>query len=249
MKATQLTILKKTLSFVLALAAVCIIPSCVNEPKNTTNGHEWVDLGLPSGTLWATCNVGANSPEEYGNYYSWGETQPKVTYFWDTYRFDEGPESSPKLKKYNTDAQYGIVDNLTTLQQDDDAATANWGDRWRTPTDKEWKELLDNCELTWTNLNGVVGLQFTGSNGNFIFLPAAGFYYNDVYDEKCDRFNSGRCGQYWSSMLDPHFNDSKYMSKFPLLASGICFSEKDNVTSLSTFRQEGLSVRPVRMSK
>ena len=128
------------------------------EETNTINGHEYVDLGLPSGLLWATCNVGANSPEEYGNYYAWGETETKSEY--------TGANSLTYGKSFNDisgNPQY-------------DAATANWGGDWRMPTDSEQRELLNNCTWTWTTQNGVTGYKVTSKvNSNYIFLPAAGY--------------------------------------------------------------------------
>ena len=140
-------------------------------------GHDYVDLGLPSGTLWATCNVGASRPEDYGDYFAWGETTAKDTYNWSTYRYCNG--SSTTLTKYCYDANYGnngFTDNLTTLQSSDDAATANWGNGWRMPTSTEMQELIDNCTFEWTIQNGVNGGKFTGPNGNSIFMPAAGYH-------------------------------------------------------------------------
>ena len=124
--------------------------------------HEYVDLGLPSGTLWATYNVGANSPEEYGDYFAWGETQPKDTYTWSTYQYANGgsPWGNPNLTKYCANSQYGYngyVDDLTILLPEDDAATANWGSNWRMPTQEEWWELGSNTTHTWTTQNGVNG--------------------------------------------------------------------------------------------
>ena len=109
----------------------------------TENGHDYVDLGLPSGTKWATCNVGATAPEEYGDYFAWGETEPKTTYNWDTYKWCNGSEDT--FTKYNTKSSYGTVDNKTQLELADDAARANWGGQWRMPTDAEWTELCKNC--------------------------------------------------------------------------------------------------------
>ena len=111
--------------------------------------HAYVDLGLPSGLLWATCNVGAGNPEDYGDYFAWGETQPKDTYNSTSYQYSE-----------------------------DDAATANWGNGWRMPTKEEWEELYNNTTSTWTTQNGVNGRLFTANNGNSIFLPAAGYRQN-----------------------------------------------------------------------
>lgn len=165
--------------------------------NNKLNGHEYVDLGLPSGTKWATCNVGASKPEGYGNYYAYGETTPKDSYVWKTYINCKG--SKKTLTKYCYDANYGnnkFTDNLTTLQSSDDAATANWGDGWRMPTDKEMQELIDNCNTTWTTRNGIIGMLFTSkTNGKSIFLPAAG-YRNDK-----DLKYTGTVGNYGTSSL------------------------------------------------
>ncbi|MBO7269682.1 MAG: InlB B-repeat-containing protein, partial [Bacteroidales bacterium] len=115
------------------------------------NDHEWVDLGLPSGLKWATCNVGANTPEGYGDYFAWGETSPKNDYSWSTYKYCKGSKNT--LTKYNTDSNYGTVDNKITLDLSDDAARANWGGKWRMPTKAEQDELINNCTWTWTTQN------------------------------------------------------------------------------------------------
>ena len=140
------------------------------------NGHGYVDLGLPSGLLWATCNVGASNPEDYGDYFAWGETTPKEIYY------------SP--------SNYTYSDNPTTLPSSADAATANWGAGWRMPTQTEMQELIDNCTVTWTTRNGVNGSLFTGPNGNSIFLPAAGYRLVGEF------LDAGSKGLYWSSSLD-----------------------------------------------
>ena len=140
----------------------------------TLYGHDWVDLGLPSGLRWATCNVGASSPTAYGNYYAWGETTTKATY---------------------NESTYTYTGNQTTLPSSADAATANWGIGWRMPTQSEMQELLDNCTYTWTTQNGVNGRLFTGPNGNSIFLPAAG------YRNGGELYSAGSLGNYWSSSL------------------------------------------------
>lgn len=169
------------------------------------NSNEWVNLGLPSGLLWASCNVGAAKPEEYGNYYSYGETQCKDEYNWDTYKFcagideDDAFESNNHLTKYCTKAQNGhdgFTDNLTILEPCDDAATANLGGDSRTPTLDEWEEMLDNCTCIWSKQNGVNGRKFTGPNGNSIFLPAAGGYIDGDID-----FDGSECC-YMSASLD-----------------------------------------------
>lgn len=162
----------------------------------TLMDFDYVDLGLPSGLLWATCNVGASSPEGYGNYFAWGETQPKDNYTWETYQYSNGDYYNT-LTKYCNDPSFGyegFTDNLTVLLPEDDAATANWGEDWHTPTLVEWTELFMNTTCTWTSQNGVNGTLFTAGNGNSIFLPAAGYF----------GFNSdavGEDGNYWSSSL------------------------------------------------
>ncbi len=139
------------------------------------NGHDYVDLGLPSGTKWATCNVGASSLTEYGNYYAWGETTTKTTYSSSTYTYTGNP---------------------TTLPSSADAATANWGNGWRMPTYDELKELKDNCTVIWTTQNGVNGRLFIGPNSKAIFLPAAGCR------DGSSLYNAGSGGCYWSSSLN-----------------------------------------------
>ena len=146
------------------------------QSTGTENGHEWVDLGLPSGLKWATCNIGANSPEEYGNYYAWGEVLTK-----DEYTQANSLTYGKEMEDISGNVQY-------------DAATANWGGDWRMPTKAEIQELIDKCTWTWTTQNGVNGYKVTGPSGASIFLPAAG-YFNGA------SFNSGSCGYglYWSS--------------------------------------------------
>lgn len=134
--------------------------------------HEWVDLGLPSGTLWATCNVGADSPEQSGDYFAWGETKPKRTYEWATYKWCDGSENT--LTKYCPSSDWGTVDNLMRLEPQDDAATVNWGPMWRTPTYEQIQELNTKSTWKWTTINGKSGYLITGPNGNTIFLPNTG---------------------------------------------------------------------------
>ena len=140
--------------------------ACRSTTTGTENGHEYVDLGLPSGTKWATCNVGATAPEAYGDCFAWGETEPKDYYDWNTYKFTT--DGCRTFTKYND------TDGKTTLDPEDDAAAVNWGGRWRMPTDAEWIELEENCTWTWTRLNGVNGCEVKSkTNGNSIFLPEA----------------------------------------------------------------------------
>ena len=141
----------------------------------TINGHDWVDLGLPSGLKWATCNVGASQPHQYGNYYAWGETTTKSSY-------TEGNSRT-----------YGVSMNDISGNVNYDAARANWGSTWRMPTKAEMEELRNNCTWTWTAQSGINGYKVTGSNGKSIFLPAAGYCYGS------SRFSVGGYGDYWSS--------------------------------------------------
>ncbi len=206
-------------------------PETPAKPSSSTtgthNGHEWVDLGLS--VKWATCNVGASSPEGYGNYYAWGETRPKNDYGWDTYKYCNGSYDS--MTKYCTDLAHGSVDNRTKLELSDDAARASWGGSWRMPTIAEYKELIDKCTWTWTTLNGKNGYKVvTKSNGNSIFLPAAG--YRD--DTSLDL--AGRYGYYCSSSLD---GDLSYR------ACGLDFNSNFHNTLGDCARCLGLSVRPV----
>ncbi len=192
------------------------------------NGHEYIDLGLS--VKWATMNVGASSPDDYGDYFAWGETAPKDYYDWSTYTLCKG--SSSTLTKYNTSSSYGTVDNKTTLELSDDAARANWGGSWRMPTDAEWTELYEQCIWTWTNQNGVNGYKVTSkSNGNSIFLPAAG------YREDSWLRNAGSLGFYWSSSL---CTDSPYNAWHVYF-----YSYSSNVSRSDSPRHCGFTVRPV----
>ena len=153
------------------------------EPENKINGHEYVDLGLPSGLKWATCNVGAFSPEKYGYYFAWGETAPKAEYT---------EENS---------ITYGEEMNDISGNPQYDAARANWGGRWRMPRENEMEELLDYCEWEWTQMNGVNGYKVIGHNGKSIFLPAAGFRDGSSLDY------TGSDGGYWSSTPYDDYGD------------------------------------------
>ncbi len=196
--------------------------------------HEWVDLGLPSGTLWATCNVGANSPEEYGDYFAWGETTTKGTYNWSTYKYCQGTETT--ITKYCTNSKYGTVDNKTELEAIDDAATANWGSEWQMPSEEQFDELINssNTTTTLTTMNGKYGRKITSkSNGNSIFLPAAGFRYGTSL------YPAGSHGYYWSRSLSTSYSHFAYYLYF---YSSYIFTD-------GSYRYCGRSVRPVRVKK
>lgn len=170
------------------------------------NGYEYVDLGLPSGIKWAACNVGATAPEEYGCYYSWGETEEKTNYDWSTYKHCGGSNST--MTKYCNKSNFGTVDDKTVLDLDDDVAHVEWGGDWRMPTKEEQDELRDNCTWEWTTLNDVAGYRVTGPNGNSIFLPAAGYRVGKDIGEK------GKNGYYWSSSLFPTLCYNAYALRF-----------------------------------
>ena len=161
----------------------------------TAEEHEWVDLGLPSGTLWATCNVGANSPEEAGDYFAWGETEPKESYTWETYKWFYDRNGWPCCTKYCTNELDGTVDNKTELDPEDDAASVNWGPSWRMPSQRQIFELCDQCIREVTTINGVQGIRFIGPNGNMVFLPLAGYYNKDTLN------TAGTQGYYWTRSL------------------------------------------------
>lgn len=190
--------------------------------------REYVDLGLPSGIKWATCNVGAEKPEEYGNYFAWGETtgynEGKTDFSWETYKWCDGSYSTLTLTKYCTYPKYGSVDDKTVLDPEDDAAHVNWGGSWRMPTKAEQDELFTECTWISTTQNGVNGYKVTSkSNGNSIFLPAAG------EREGSSLFSAGFAGHYWSSSLE-----ADYYAYFLY-----------NFHSYGSLRYDGLSVRAV----
>ncbi len=204
--------------------------------KNLLNDHEWVDLGLPSGTRWATCNVGATRPTETGFFFAWAETTPKERYHDDTYKFyDHG------LTKYCDQprrGKKGFADDLTEIQAEDDAATINWGEGWRLPTHDEANELTDRCSIKQTEINGVWGITFIGPNGNSIFIPFAG----DCYEDKCAR-GENYFGYYWTSTLYTPSGADRHWSWILHLERGA-----NNGPSADTDNRQramGLTIRPV----
>ena len=194
------------------------------------NGHEYVDLGLPSGLKWATCNVGAATPEESGDYFAWGEVEPKEIYDWSTYKHCEGREN--RLTKYCNRRDCGedlFTDNKTMLDLEDDAAHVNWGGTWRMPTKAEQDELRDNCTWIWTTQNEVDGYKIIGLNDNSIFLPGGGYYSNGSF------YEDNLYGEYWSSSLG---------LEYPYNAYGVYFYS-NVVDWMSTKRCDGHVVRAV----
>ena len=195
-------------------------------PVSISGGHAYVDLGLS--VKWATCNVGAMWPEDYGDYFAWGETAAKSDYLWATYKF------TTDMTKYNA------TDGKTVLDAEDDAAAANWGGDWRMPTHDEIKELLntDNCTWEWqaagnTAFGGVAGYKVTskksGYTDKYIFLPAAGSRGGSTF------YDVGEYGYFWSATLDAGYTRYAYYLIFSSSGQGWLYSD----------RRGGRSVRPV----
>ena len=185
---------------------------------------EYVDLGLS--VKWAKYNLGASKPSDYGNYYAWGETEPKTDYTWATYKW--GTE--------NNFTKYNATDGKIVLDPEDDAATAKLGSPWRMPTWDEIKELLNNCTWTWTTQDGVNGCEVKGPNGNSIFLPAAG------YRDRSELDYAGSRGYYWSSSRNTTYS---YSDRYSDRANRLYF-DADLHNWTSGFRYSGFPVRPVR---
>lgn len=183
-----------------------------------------IDLGLPSGTRWSCCNVGASKPEDYGGYYAWGETKEKSYYEWSTYIWGD----FKSLTKYCTETNNGTVDNKTTLDSSDDVAHVKWGGMWRMPSQAQILELLNNCSSVMTKENGVNGRKFIGSNGGIIFIPSAGYRWKD------ELYIPGSLSGYWSSSL----KDSR--------SAYILYFNSENATLSGLERKYGQTVRPVR---
>lgn len=198
------------------------------------NGYEFVDLGLS--VKWATCNVGAKNPEDFGDYYAWGETETKDTYSWSTNKWWN--DSGTTLTKYNTSTSYGTIDNKTVLDPEDDVAHVKWGGSWRMPTKAEQEELLNSCTWTWyssgnSEFNGVAGYIVTsnksGYTDRFIFLPAAGYRSSESL------YEAGEDGYYLSSSLR---TDNPIYAWYIIIYSGRHVASND-------YRYYGQSVRPV----
>lgn len=234
--------MKKSIHF----CVVCLFPflmlSCGSEDEPNAGGnsggsqqsgnHDFVDLGLTSGTLWATTNIGAQRPYEVGGYFAWGETAQKSIYDWNTYKWCNGDYN--KLTKYCSNSSFGKVDNKTELDLADDAAYVNWGSKWRMPSQEQLDELRVECNWQWTSMNGVNGyLVKSKRNDVSMFLPAAGWHYAS------DLISVGTNAIYWSRTL---YTDN------PECACSLFF-DSNNVDPYYWSKSGGRSVRAVRVSQ
>lgn len=197
-------------------------------PDTSPAGTEAVDLGLS--VRWASMNIGAQTPSDYGDYYAWGETDTKSDYSWETYTHSNGSRHS--LTKYCTKSEDGIVDNIISLEKKDDVASVKWGGAWRMPTKEEQEELIEKCSWNWTTKNGSKGYVVTGPNGNSIFLPAAGARRGDDPVEDLNR-----SGYYWSSSLGVDGPGGAY---------DLYFLDTSSISQDYDNRSCGRSVRAVR---
>ena len=202
-----------------------VAPTPADTAADLADLMEAVDLGLS--VSWASCNVGARTPEEFGHYFAWGEVEPKAYYDWDTYRYCDSCYNA--LTKYCLQPKFGVVDGLERLECGDDAAGRRWGGRWRMPTPAETEELCDSCEWQWTQVAGVNGYRVTGRNGNAIFLPAAGYSHKDTV------FNANGYGYYWQNTLFSTYSPD-----------ALCYSFFDGCYGNTYYsRNIGLTVRAV----
>lgn len=217
------------------------IPITVNQFPSSlcpdSHHPHMVDMG--TGVYWACCNVGASSPEQYGSYFAWGETSTKIYCSWSNYKWCNGTinvygSTYENMTKYCTGSADGTVDYKTELELSDDAARVNWGSLWRIPTYDELA-LLNNCTWVWTTVNYKNGYKVTASNGNSIFLPAAG------YCNETGLNYLGSMGHYWSSSLCTGLAISES-------AGGYCFYDdgESHNTAYLLYRYGGRSIRPVR---
>ena len=201
------------------------------DDQTDESGIRAVDLGLS--VKWASCDLGATTPEGYGDYYAWAETEVKDNYSWDTYKWGNGDNN--RLTKYNNSSSYGKVDNKTVLEAADDVARVKLGSKWRMPTSNEMEELIStqnnkSYQWKWKAINGHTGWLVTYLvNNNSIFLPAAGGRSDS------DLSNVGTYGYYWSSSLTTHY---------PICACCLCIDSGD-VCMINIYRNNGFSIRPV----
>lgn len=212
--------------------------------STTIGEHEALDLG--TGILWATTNLGATQPQDYGKYYSWGEVQPKSEYRWGNYKWSDGFEPANakeyeelKMTKYCLYKIYGTKDDRKVLEKEDDAAYLTWGPNWRMPTRQEVQDLLDKCDWEWNRVEGLYGYKISSKKtGKSIFLPAAGMIASNGSN------NSGMMCNYWTSSLHDQ-NEQYYAYSFVYLDNG-----KEGTEYISqTYRYLGMTIRAVSDKK
>lgn len=235
--------MKKTgITLLTILSLSLTISSC--KDQTIYNGHEYVDLGLS--VKWATCNVGAQNPEDYGGFFAWGETESKSTFLWENYRFyvsGDYPvelvtaDNKLRFSKYTFDQTYhDSIDNKTILDLSDDVAHVQWGGNWRMPTKEESKELIDDCTWTWTIVNGVNGYKVTSNKPGYtdrsIFLPAAGAIFDTIPRQV------GSYGAYWINSLQTE-------RTIPDINACTMEFHKGQIKEYWIWRVQGLPVRPV----
>ena len=232
--------MKRTRILLIAIAAMLNVGAVSCDKEDDSSGGddggnttvEWVDLGLPSGLLWNSCNIGATTPEGYGNYYAWGETATKEVYKWSTYRYCNGDYN--QLTKYCDKSEYGyngFTDTLIALEAMDDAAATALGGGAYMPSKAAWEELINKTTVKWTTMNGVNDRKFTGPNGNTIFLPAAGYRWGS------ELLEAGNYSYYWSSSL---------YTGLPIYSWYLYFVSDDMGMYYSGRRNDGFPIRPVR---
>lgn len=238
--------MKKIFSYLIVgaitLFAACTPNNTPDDPTNSTNPNDTiasgntgqtnegkmvaVDLGLS--VKWATCNVGANKPSEYGSYFAWGEVEPKNSYTEDNYKWFKKVYSGRQFIGYQA-TKYTETDGLKVLINIHDAAAVHWGDKWRMPTREEMEELENNCIWEMAFNNGVKGWKVIGPSGKSIFFPTAGYYEGSFINA------NGNSGKYWSSTVE----DNEW---------AIIFTFTNGMTGVGTYieyRERGLPVRPV----
>lgn len=213
-------------------------PPAPSEPDGIIGGHEYVDLGLPSGTLWATCNVGATFPYEKGQYFAWGEVEPREDFSWESYKFFEGYEVDPN------NGSWAVLENIGTdiCGTEYDAARYQWGNRWRLPNEQERYELRMLC---WTNglsvENGAQGIRLHGPNGHSIFLPICGFglWYGDP-----DPFHNTSAA-YWTGVEDPQYGYNGRPVEPSNKAKAFAVERDGGFTGATSAKASGLNIRAV----
>ena len=206
--------------------------------EGRADGHNWVDLGLPSGTLWATCNLGANSPGENGDYYAWGETLPKDDYTWETYRFCEDTYNS--MTKYNVIDRFGKLDYMTWLKPTDDAAYTSWSNCWQMPSEEQLEELMNSeyTDYAYVGKYKTFGIEITSKiNGRSIFLPMPGHYTGTEYFSGHSSGDTYDCSAYLTRSLDKNQCNT---------AICLSISHASAIMISHVFRFYGYSIRPVR---